>query len=317
VNEFLTLTDHQAGFNSRCVHGIPPCSISDRSVAPKTAKKRRRSWYEIAPRLAVEGRPHGDHEWSRRVAPWASSADGCSTGPIKAATDSGSQALPGATVPVWKRRLDVVCIVMSLPLVLPLMALIAVWIKLVSSGPAFLCQERIGRNGKPFVLYKFRSMQANADTVRHAAYVRSLVEADRPMVKLDRVCDPRLIAGGCLLRAAGLDELPQLFNVLRGEMSVVGPRPCLPGEYAFFSPKERERFAALPGLTGHWQVNGKERATFREMNAMDIHYLHNASLKLDLQIMMRTPATLLCQMMQAFQQRPGGQPEPVDAGIRH
>jgi lipopolysaccharide/colanic/teichoic acid biosynthesis glycosyltransferase len=107
-----------------------------------------------------------------------------------------------------------------------------------------------------------------------------------------------------LLRAAGLDELPQLLNVLKGEMSLVGPRPCLPQEYGYFSESHRERFNVLPGLTGLWQVSAKNRATFSEMNAMDIDYVRTASLGLDLSIILRTPAALLLQMWQAIHHQP-------------
>ena len=206
-------------------------------------------------------------------------------------------------IPTWKRTLDLVCIVISMPLTLPLMAAVAVWIKLFSRGPALFCQERVGRNGKHFTLYKFRSMHMNADTRRHQNHFRHLVRSDSPMVKLDLLCDSRLIPGGCLLRAAGLDELPQLFNVLRGEMSLVGPRPCLPEEFRFFTARQRERFEALPGLTGIWQVVGKGVSTFSEMNAMDALYVRRSSISLDLGIMLRTPVALLHQMGEAFKHR--------------
>jgi lipopolysaccharide/colanic/teichoic acid biosynthesis glycosyltransferase len=199
--------------------------------------------------------------------------------------------------------MDVSCIVISLPFVLVLMALIAVWIRLVSKGPALFRQERIGKNGKRFMLYKFRTMKMNSGTSQHEKHIKHLVESNSPMVKLDLLCDSRLIPGGCLLRAAGLDELPQLFNVLRGEMSLVGPRPCLPAEYAFFSSRQRDRFKALPGLTGSWQVSGKNQTTFNEMNLLDIEYVRSTSPLLDLQIMLRTPWTLLRQMSEALQQR--------------
>ncbi len=202
----------------------------------------------------------------------------------------------------WKRALDLTCIFISLPFTLPLMILIVLWVRMVSRGPALFRQERVGQNGNRFVLYKFRSMKMNAGTSRHETYLRHLVRSDSPMIKLDLLCDSRLIPGGCFLRAAGLDELPQLLNVLRGEMSLVGPRPCLPQEYGYFSERQRERFAALPGLTGSWQVSGKNQTTFSEMNVMDICYVREASLELDLSIMMRTPAALLGQMCQAFQQ---------------
>lgn len=205
--------------------------------------------------------------------------------------------------PGWKLALDQTSIFLSLPITLPLMLLIVIWIRLVSNGPALFRQERIGKDGKRFVLYKFRSMKMNVSTGRHETYLRHLVKSDSPMIKLDLLCDSRLIPGGCLLRASGLDELPQLLNVLRGEMSLVGPRPCLPQEFIFFSESQRERFVILPGLTGSWQVNGKNRSTFSEMNEMDICYARKASPKLDLSIMLRTPTALITQTWQAFQQR--------------
>jgi lipopolysaccharide/colanic/teichoic acid biosynthesis glycosyltransferase len=183
------------------------------------------------------------------------------------------------------------------------MVAVALWIKLVSRGPAIYRQERIGRNGRRFTLYKFRSMHVNADSSRHSRHFNQLVQSGSPMVKLDLLNDSRLIPLGCLLRAAGLDELPQLFNVLRGDMSLVGPRPCLPEEYRFFSPSQRVRFQALPGLTGIWQSEGKGISTFTEMNEMDARYVKTASLLLDLAIMCRTPFALLRQMRLACKSR--------------
>ena len=206
----------------------------------------------------------------------------------------------------WKYPLDLLCIVMSLPLILPLMVLIGLWIKLISRGPALLRQQRIGRHGRPFAMYKFRSMEMNSKTQDHEAYVRELVQSDRPMRKLELIGDSRMIAGGRLLRASGLDELPQLLNVLDGQMSLVGPRPCLPAEYALFTSRQRERFNALPGLTGLWQATGKNQSTFREMNALDIHYVRNVSPRMDLEILLRTPAALLRQMQLTFRHRSMG-----------
>ena len=203
----------------------------------------------------------------------------------------------------WKRSSDLCFILLSLPFILPVMAMVALWIKLVSRGPAIFRQERIGRNGRRFMLYKFRSMHLNADTSRHTRHYKNLVKSGSPMVKLDLLCDSRLIPMGCLLRAAGLDELPQLFNVLRGDMSLVGPRPCLPEEYSFFSHSQRVRFQALPGLTGIWQSQGKGVSTFDEMNEMDARYVRTASPLLDLAIIIRTPVALLRQMRLACQSR--------------
>lgn len=186
--------------------------------------------------------------------------------------------------------------VASLPLALPVIAIIVLWIRLVSRGPALFRQERIGLGGKRFTLYKFRSMRHGAPTADHEAHMEQLIESNRPMVKLDCLGDSRLIPGGRFLRVAGLDELPQLLNVFRGEMSLVGPRPCLIEEYPFFTSSQRERFTVLPGLTGLWQVNGKNRTTFREMNAMDVHYARKSSPVFDFAIMLRTPVALLQQM---------------------
>ncbi len=204
-------------------------------------------------------------------------------------------------IPGWKRVLDLCCVIISLPVTLPLMVAIALWIRITSKGQALFRQERVGRNGRRFLLYKFRTMGVRADPRRHRHHFQNLVRYDCPMVKLDLLHDSRLIPGGCLLRAAGLDELPQLFNVLRGEMSLVGPRPCLPDEYRFFSARQRVRFEALPGLTGIWQVNGKNSTTFSQMNAMDALYVRKASVWVDLAVMVRTPIALAGQMYEAFQ----------------
>ncbi len=141
-------------------------------------------------------------------------------------------------------------------------------------------------------------MQTSADTQTHEKYFRELMEVDRPMTKLDAYGDPRLTPFGQFLRASGLDELPQIFNVLSGDMSLVGPRPCLPNEFAHYEPWQRERVNGLPGLTGHWQVNGKNNTTFTEMIEMDLFYLKNASLLLDLKIMLKTAAVMARQVME-------------------
>jgi exopolysaccharide production protein ExoY len=225
----------------------------------------------------------------------------------------GKHIPQAATLPenAWKRRFDLGCILISLPFLLPVMVAMVAWIKLVSRGPAIFRQVRIGRDGKPFTLYKFRTMYMNADTRRHTLHYSHLVKTNSPMVKLDLLCDPRLIPGGCLLRAAGLDELPQLLNVLRGDMSLVGPRPCLPEEYGYFTRTQRVRFRALPGLTGIWQTQGKGISTFSEMNAMDADYVRKASPMLDLAIMWKTPCAVIGQMRMAFHRRRSAHARPA------
>jgi lipopolysaccharide/colanic/teichoic acid biosynthesis glycosyltransferase len=225
------------------------------------------------------------------------------TGAVSAAPSRLSSTGGGALqsggpfpIPAWKRLVDIAIILATLPVSIPLVVIVALWIRLVSRGPALFRQERIGIDGKPFTLYKFRSMFHGAPTVDHEQHMERLVELDRPLVKLDLLGDARLVPGGCFLRTSGLDELPQLLNVLLGEMSLVGPRPCLPGEYALFDSTQRARFTVLPGLTGLWQVSGKNQTTFKEMNAMDADYARLASPLFDLKIMVRTPMALFRQM---------------------
>lgn len=203
-------------------------------------------------------------------------------------------------LPLWKRTFDLSIVAATLALSIPLAVLVVFWIRLVSKGPALFRQERIGIGGRPFTLYKFRTMFHGASTADHEQHMERLVELDQPLVKLDLLGDRRLIPGGCFLRTSGLDELPQLLNVFLGEMSLVGPRPCLPGEYALFGVSQAVRFSVLPGLTGLWQVKGKNSATFKEMNAMDADYASRASLLFDVMIILRTPMALLSQMRECL-----------------
>ncbi len=217
-------------------------------------------------------------------------------------------ALPG--VPVWKRTLDVCFIVLMSVLWLPLMLLIMIAVRLSSSGPIFYRQERVGYAGRRFMIYKFRSMKVDAETDVHEAHLERLMRDSVPMAKLDGEGDPRILPWGRILRATGLDELPQIFNVLRGEMSLVGPRPCTVHEFNRYAKWQRERVNALPGLTGYWQVNGKNKTTFNEMIEMDIFYAKNLSIGLDLKIVLQTIPALLDQTMESFRRRSrlGSQP---------
>jgi exopolysaccharide production protein ExoY len=199
----------------------------------------------------------------------------------------------------WKRVLDIVLIIVTLPVWLPIFLLIALWVKIVSPGPIFFRQERIGYLGKPFMILKFRTMKVNVETGVHERYLEQLINSDAPMTKLDAKGDPRIIAGGRILRATGLDELPQLLNVLRGDMSLVGPRPCTPKEFKRYNASQLERVNALPGLTGYWQVNGKNKTTFSQMIEMDIYYTKNLTLWLDVQIILRTLPALVAQVIES------------------
>jgi exopolysaccharide production protein ExoY len=220
---------------------------------------------------------------------------------------SGSQPYSAkeftAALPKWKRLIDLLVVALLFPLWLPVMTLVALWVAITSPGPIFYRQPRIGFKGSRFMLIKFRTMKVNAETHVHEAYLEHLIVSDRPMIKLDAT-DPRLILGGRFLRAIGLDELPQIFNVLRGEMSLVGPRPCTVTEFERYAPEQRARVNALPGLTGLWQVNGKNKTTFREMIEMDIFYSRNISFSLDLKIILRTVPAIIGQLSDSAQPLP-------------
>ena len=168
--------------------------------------------------------------------------------------DKGSRAGAGRSngglVPRWKRILDITLILIALPLLLPLMLVIALLIWVVSDGPVLFRQERVGLLGSRFMCFKFRTMIAGTDTSVHRGYLDSLIGSDKPMVKMDSKGDPRIIPLGVPLRASGLDELPQIINVLLGEMSLVGPRPCITYEFEKYLPWQRQRFDTLPGSDG-------------------------------------------------------------------
>jgi len=202
-------------------------------------------------------------------------------------------------VPFWKRALDISCIVVFAPVLIPLGFVLAALIKLLSPGPAIFKQERVGYRGKRFVIFKFRTMRVAAETKIHRAHLDRLLASDAVLVKLDAAGDPRLIPGGKLLRALGLDELPQVLNVLRGEMSLVGPRPCVEYEYERFSPWQRRRCDTLPGVTGLWQVNGKNHTTFSQMIDLDISYAEKKSLWMDVKILLKTVPAILAQVREA------------------
>lgn len=202
-------------------------------------------------------------------------------------------------VPTWMRIIDVSLSITALIVLAPLILLITIVTKIVSPGPVFFKQERIGLGGNRFMCYKFRSMKVGASTAVHQSHCQNLMKSNAPMVKMDSKGDPRLIPFGWLLRSSGLDELPQIINVLRGEMSLVGPRPCLPFESAEYLPWQKERFNTLPGLTGLWQVSGKNETTFDQMIKFDIYYSRNKSLGLYVKIVLMTVPTLIGQIMKA------------------
>jgi lipopolysaccharide/colanic/teichoic acid biosynthesis glycosyltransferase len=209
------------------------------------------------------------------------------------------------TPPVWKRVVDVTLALLALMVLAPLLAVTAAGIKLASPrGPVLFRQPRIGRAAEPFLCLKFRTMHPNVESEPHQAHLKALIRSDTAMAKLDDDADPRILPFGRFLRLSGLDEIPQLWNVVRGEMSLVGPRPCIPYEYAEYQAWQKRRAGALPGLTGLWQVSGKNRTTFNEMVRYDISYSRSQSFCQDVGIMFRTLPAILRQMREG--RRPAG-----------
>ena len=208
---------------------------------------------------------------------------------------------PGAVL--WhrliKRAFDTVVASISVLLVAPLMLLVAGLVKWTSPGPVLYRQQRIGEGGRPFVMYKFRTMFQDNDLSIHVEHVSRLIKENVDPIELDGAktlkikSDPRVTPLGKILRKTSLDELPQLFNVLGGEMSLVGPRPSLAYEVTLFKAWHKHRFETLPGITGLWQVKGRNRVSFDEMVRMDVEYIQKQSVWLDIKILVQTPFAML------------------------
>ncbi len=196
----------------------------------------------------------------------------------------GRVAVARPLAPRHKRVLDLGLLVLALPIILPVLLILALAVRLTSRGPVLFWQERVGLNGRRFWLAKFRSMCPEAE-----AMLPDLIAAsDRDGLCFKQRSDPRITAMGRILRRTSLDELPQLWNVLRGDMSLVGPRPALPEEVARYDATAMGRLKGVPGLTGLWQVSGRADLTFDQMVALDLAYLARPSLAADVVILART-----------------------------
>lgn len=207
-------------------------------------------------------------------------------------------------IPRWKRVLDVTGALTACVVFAPAILFAACLIRLTSPGPILFLQERVGYMGRKFTIIKFRTMHASVETAAHKVHVVSLIQQDsnssshieaRPMTKLAN--DTRIIPGGNFLRKSHIDELPQLWNVLRGEMSLVGPRPPIEYEVEAYSQWHTARFDAVPGMTGLWQVSGKNDTTFRDMVRFDIRYARERSLMLDIRILFSTCLVVADQIL--------------------
>ena len=200
-----------------------------------------------------------------------------------------------------KRSLDIVVSILAIVLLAPLMLAIAAAIEFTSRGPVIFKQKRLGQGGVPFTFYKFRSMVTNVDDAIHREYVANLINGqtvqdaaggEAPSYKMKK--DPRVTAVGRFIRKTSIDELPQLFNVLKGDMSLVGPRPPIPYEATHYQPWHLRRVMSIkPGITGIWQVEGRSRVGFNEMVRMDLRYMRDCSIGLDFRILFKTVFVVL------------------------
>jgi lipopolysaccharide/colanic/teichoic acid biosynthesis glycosyltransferase len=207
-------------------------------------------------------------------------------------------ATPGSWQEAATRALDFLGALVGIVVLAPVLALLWCLVRGTSPGPALFRQQRLGRGKRPFMVLKFRTMYVNNDDQIHRRYVTSLLSDNHAptggqngLYKLEN--DPRITPVGAWLRRLSLDELPQLFNVLKGEMSLVGPRPVLAWEAEMFQEHDRRRFEVKPGITGLWQISGRSRLPYREQLALDVEYVRRRSLAFDLAILVRTIPALL------------------------
>jgi lipopolysaccharide/colanic/teichoic acid biosynthesis glycosyltransferase len=192
--------------------------------------------------------------------------------------------------------MDIIGALLGFVILSPLLLLIAAAIKITSSGPVLFKQERIGYLEQPFMLWKFRTMKMHSDISIHKQYLEKLINSNNPMTKLDVSHDPRVTPLGKILRMFCLDELPQLVNVLRGDMSLVGPRPDPFYAIEYYLSWQKKRFCVLPGITGLWQIRGKNNKTFEEMVHLDLIYTRKMSLWFDIKILLLTIPAIIEQI---------------------
>ena len=189
---------------------------------------------------------------------------------------------------IIKRTIDIIGALCGILLLSPVMTIFAIWIKLDSKGPVFFDQNRVGQDGRLFKMYKFRSMCLDAEALIEKLKEKN--EMSGPMFKIKN--DPRITKVGRFMRNTSIDELPQLFNILNGEMSIVGPRPSLPKEVAQFTSFQKRRLIAKPGLTCYWQVRGRNDISFDEWMEMDVEYLTNRNTLVDIGLILKTVRVL-------------------------
>ena len=189
---------------------------------------------------------------------------------------------------IIKRIIDIVGALCGILIISPVMIVVGIWIKVDSKGPVFFAQKRVGQDGKRFLMYKFRSMCPDAEVLLDDLEEDN--EMSGPMFKIKE--DPRITKIGKFIRKTSIDELPQLINILKGEMSLVGPRPSLPKEVEQFTSFQKQRLVAKPGLTCYWQVGGRSDVSFEEWMEMDVEYLKDRNTLVDIVLIFKTVGVL-------------------------
>ncbi len=222
--------------------------------------------------------------------------EGTQSHSVRAGSAGGWVAVGRAAGTATRRLLDLLVAAIVLLVLAPLLIVIALAVRIDSKGPVLFRQRRVGRGRSEFTIFKFRTMCQDADASRHRKYVQTLIDGSREserghLYKLS--VDDRVTRVGRFLRSWSLDELPQLINVLRGQMALVGPRPVIPYEVDMYPDTYLKRFAVKPGLTGLWQVSGRNERTYDEMVSFDVEYAESSSLWLDLRILAKTVPVVL------------------------
>jgi len=285
-------TDIVGWLRTDAVLGIVLTEIRTAELGP-IQHVRRRIRRELLKRLPVEQMDRFSLRSYVYPDPAAATTEGASVEPLLEGITVRKSAI--TVYDVAKRTMDLLASTALLAMLSPLMLLIAALIKLRSKGPVLFKQLRVGQRAQPFHMLKFRSMQVNNDDRIHQAFVSDLIKAATPATGVFKIVDdPRVTPIGRFLRKTSLDELPQLWNVVRGEMSLVGPRPPLPYEVRQYKTWHRRRvLEAKPGITGLWQVKGRSRTTFDEMVRLDLRYARKRSFWMDVKILLATPAAVI------------------------
>jgi lipopolysaccharide/colanic/teichoic acid biosynthesis glycosyltransferase len=286
--ERLSSESSEPATHAHLVEPMTPTSAPHRTPAAPAnghAHGHAGGHLHAVPRGHANGHPNG-HAHARPLGRW--------TGAAAVALEPGLEHVfevreAGVYLRFGKRLLDIAGAAIALVLTAPVLLLAAALIKLESRGPVIYRSTRIGRGGRPFTFFKLRSMVNDADQMRHR--LSHLNECDGPVFKISR--DPRVTRVGRFLRSTSIDEIPQFINVLRGEMSLVGPRPPIPEEVAKYEPWQMRRLDVAPGITCLWQISGRSRIGFQEWMRLDLEYIRNRSFAMDLKILLRTiPAVL-------------------------